>query len=97
MTTQPEPQIIDAEPEVIELETQATDDPRSEERETDPEIEQIVEDFIDVGKMWAHHGVTIGKMAMKSSARTFEVTASALDTLARRFAPREKRDKTPRA
>jgi hypothetical protein len=56
------------------------------------EIEQILEDFVDVGRMWAHHGVTIGTMAMKSSARTFEVTAGALGTIARHLAPAKESD-----
>ncbi len=60
------------------------------ERELDPDVEQIVEDFVEVGKMWAHHGVTIGKMALESSARTYQVTASALDLIARRLAPRRR-------
>lgn len=59
------------------------------EQHIETELEEIFDDFVDVGRMWAHHGITIGTMAMKSSARTFEVTAGALGTIARHLAPAE--------
>ena len=97
MKTDKTPEIIDVEPEIIDVESEAREEapevdeqaPQAE-RETDPEIEEIIEDFIDIGKMWAHHGVTIGKMALKSSARTFEVTAGALEKIGRRLSPKER-------
>lgn len=106
MTTNKTPEIVDVQPEIndvqpeiidvesdVSQETIPSDEDSATERDTDPEIEQIVEDFVEVGKMWAHHGVTIGKMAATSSARTFEVTAGALETIARRFAPKMRRSK----
>ncbi|NCG18991.1 MAG: hypothetical protein GWP91_08270 [Rhodobacterales bacterium] len=90
-----QPEINDVQPEIIDVESDVSQETFASDKDsaTDPEIEQIVEDFVEVGKMWAHHGVTIGKMAAKSSARTFEVTAGALETIARRFAPKMRRSK----
>ena len=75
------PEIIDATPEIIDAEANSN-------RQADPEIDDLVEDMVDVGRMWAQHGITIGKMALKSSARTLEVTSNVLETLARRVAPK---------
>ncbi len=104
MKTDKTPEIIDVEPEIIDVEPEVSEDAQAHQeaaqdrddeptRETDPEIEQMVEDFVEVGKMWAHHGVTIGKMAADSSAKTLQVTANALGTIARRFRPSERRTK----
>ncbi len=79
-TNDTNPEIIDAEPEIVHTEP---------ESHGDPEIEEMVDDLVGIGRMWAHHGMTIGKMALKSSAKTMEVTAGVLEKLARRVAPGE--------
>jgi hypothetical protein len=66
------PELIDAEP-VLDA-----------QEGTDPDLEEIVDDLLGLGRMWAKHGITIGKMALKSSATTLEVTSGVLDKLARR-------------
>ena len=38
--------------------------------------------LVDVGSMWAVHGLKIGKMALSTSAETLGKTAQALDTIA---------------
>mgnify|MGYP006928186186 CR=1 FL=1 len=55
----------------------------------DPELDEIVEDLVGIGRMWANHGLTIGRMAMKSSAKTLEVTSGVLEKIARRVAPKD--------
>ena len=52
---------------------------------TEAELEGALGDLFDVGRMWASHGLTIGKLALQNSARTLEVTATALETIAKRF------------
>ena len=43
-----------------------------------PELEDLVQDLFSIGRMWARHGLTIGKQALENSARTLEVTAGTL-------------------
>lgn len=38
--------------------------------------------LVEVGSMWAVHGLKIGKMALTTSAETLGKTAEALDTIA---------------
>jgi len=68
-------------PEIIDAEAPNNDG--------DAEIDEIVEELVGLGRMWAKHGITIGKMALKSSATTLEVTSGVLEKLARRVGPRE--------
>jgi hypothetical protein len=51
------------------------------------EIDRVVTDLVHVGRMWAAHGLTVGKIALRGSAKTLEVTADSLAQLARGFAP----------
>jgi len=74
------PEVIDAEPVLVDSETPET---------ADDGIEEIVEDLAGLGRMWAKHGIDIGKTALKNSARTLEVTSGVLEKIARRVAPRE--------
>lgn len=45
-------------------------------------INSLLATAVDVGSMWAVHGLKVGKMALSASAETLGKTASALETLA---------------
>ena len=70
------PDIIDAEPVLLDSETQ--------DHTTDDEIDDIVQDLVGLGRMWARHGITLGKMALKSTATTLNVTSDVLGRIASR-------------
>jgi hypothetical protein len=50
-----------------------------------PELERAVDTLIDIGRMWATHGLRVGRGALETSARTLEATASALGDIATRL------------
>ena len=62
-------------------------DAESATADTSAVLEDIVDEFIGLGRMWAKHGIKIGKMALKSSATTLEVTSGVLNKLADRLTP----------
>ena len=60
-------------------------------KETTPEsklphgLEHTVESLVSLGRMWAVHGIEIGRQALKVSAKSLEVTAQALGDVAARI------------
>ena len=52
-------------------------------------LERALTDLVDIGRMWASHGLTVGKMALQSSATTLGIAADALAQLAADFAAEE--------
>ncbi|MBK7584988.1 MAG: hypothetical protein IPI67_32960 [Myxococcales bacterium] len=63
-----------------------TNDTRNE---TSSDAEQIAGAFLRVGAAWARYGLGIARASVETSARTLDVTAGALGTLAKRFADLE--------
>jgi hypothetical protein len=49
------------------------------------EIHQLVNDLFEVGKLWASHGLNIGKQSLHHSARSLELTAATLGVISRRL------------
>jgi hypothetical protein len=49
------------------------------------EIHQLVNDLFEVGKLWASHGLNIGKQSLHHSARSLELTAATLGAISRRL------------
>ncbi|MFO0564547.1 MAG: hypothetical protein U0263_02735 [Polyangiaceae bacterium] len=47
--------------------------------------QEIAEAFLRVGAAWARYGLSVARASVETSARTLNVTASALGTLAERF------------
>lgn len=56
------------------------------------EIEQLLGELWALGRLWARYGLTAGKQALETSARTQEVAARCLGELAERFAIDQPRD-----
>jgi len=44
-----------------------------------------IENLASVGRLWAAHGLSIGRSALRASARTLEMTAETLAELEARF------------
>lgn len=45
-------------------------------------VDNVLHTLVEVGSMWAVHGLRIGKMALTTSAETLGKTAVVLDTIA---------------
>ena len=65
--------------------TESTKDPRVEKAEA--AVEQAIESAVDLGKLWARHGLTIGKLALETSATSLGTTARMLASIADAIAP----------
>jgi hypothetical protein len=50
---------------------------------------RAVEDLMTVGKAWARYGLTVGKMALETSATTLSKTAGWLGELAQTLAQKD--------
>jgi hypothetical protein len=72
-------------------------DPRVEKAEA--AVAEVVESAVDLGKLWARHGLTIGKLALETSAVSLGTTARMLSNLADALSPvrEEKEAKTDKA
>lgn len=49
---------------------------------TDAAVEQVVDSAVELGRLWARHGLTIGKMALETSAASLGQTARMLAGIA---------------
>jgi hypothetical protein len=49
------------------------------------DFEKVARGLTAVGLSWAHHGLTIGKSALETSARTLRETAEILGQLSEKF------------
>ncbi len=66
---------------------QPAKDPRVEKAEA--AVEQAIDGVVDLGKLWARHGLTIGKLALETSATSLGTTARLLANLADAIAPHD--------
>ena len=48
--------------------------------------EQLVETAVGLGRLWARHGLTLGRLALETSAETLGTTARLLGGIADAFA-----------
>ena len=56
------------------------------------DFEKMARGLTAVGLSWAHHGLTIGKSALETSARTLRETAEVLGQLSEKFRARAGED-----
>jgi len=70
-------------------ETTASTEPTSDDpnviRSLDDKIDNTLRALVGMGRMWASHGLRLGKIGLTTGARTLEVTANTLETLAKSF------------
>ena len=55
------------------------------EESLEAQVVEVVDTFVNIGRMWASHGLRIGRSALMTSARTLNDTAAVLDGVAQRF------------
>jgi hypothetical protein len=67
--------------------TESPSSTESQTPKTDAAVEQIVDSAVGLGRLWARHGLTIGKLALEASATSLGTTARMLSTLAEAIAP----------
>lgn len=53
--------------------------------------ERVVDSALELGRVWARYGLSIGKMALETSATSLKTTASLLGAVADAFGTEEKR------
>lgn len=67
----------------------AAPETRTEERKahgkTAEATERVVESAVELGRVWARYGLSIGKMALETSATSLKTTASLLGAVAEAF------------
>jgi hypothetical protein len=51
------------------------------------ELALLAQRGVELGRLWAAHGLTAGRLALETSAAALEHSASLLGTLARGFEP----------
>jgi head-tail adaptor len=59
---------------------------RQQEERTSDKLAKAVEGLFDVGKLWAAHGLRVGRSTLETSAQTLRATAGLLGELSDRFA-----------
>jgi len=52
---------------------------------------QALDNLVSVGRLWAAHGLSIGRSALKASARTLEMTAETLAEIETRFEEKDEK------
>lgn len=62
----------------------------SQTAKTNAAVEQVIESAVGLGRLWARHGLTIGKLALETSATSLGTTARMLATIAEALAPETK-------
>jgi hypothetical protein len=63
--------------------------------QNDKGLERALTDLVDIGRMWASSGLTMGKIALENSAKSLDVAAGALGELVNELenaAPQPHRD-----
>ncbi len=71
--------------------TQTESSTQSEAGKTDAAVEQVIESAVGLGRLWARHGLTIGKLALETSATSLGTTARMLASIAEAIAPESER------
>jgi hypothetical protein len=67
-----------------EREAAPSDAPHTKSHEA---AERIVDSALMLGRLWARHGLTLGKLALETSATTLKTTADLLSAVADAVAP----------
>jgi len=57
----------------------------SQKNETKQEVEAILGNLVGIGTSWARYGLTVGRSALETSAKTLTSTAEVLGQLAKQF------------
>ncbi len=55
------------------------------DQERNAMIDKTTKQLFSVGRMWATHGLTVGKLALETSAKTLQATAATLSDIKTRL------------
>jgi hypothetical protein len=77
--------------------TEPSTEPTSSTPKTDAAVEQVIESALGLGKLWARHGLTIGKLALETSAVSLGTTAKMLASIADALSPDAKTETEDKA
>ena len=66
-----EPTTPDAEPTEVGADTHETDDAAA----------RLVDGLVDLGRLWARHGLGVGRASLETSAKSLQATATLLGRL----------------
>lgn len=61
----------------------------SQTPKTDAAVEEVIDSAVGLGRLWARHGLTIGKLALETSATSLGTAARMLASIAEAVAPEE--------
>jgi hypothetical protein len=75
--------------EIQASETEATQDSDTREARIAEAAEKLVHGLFGVGKLWAAHGLNVGRSALETTATTLRTTAALLGDISQRFEPSE--------
>ena len=70
--------------------TEQNKDPR--DQEITENVERTLRSVADIGRLWASHGLSVGRSALETSAHTLRTTAELLGDLSEKFATKAKRE-----
>jgi hypothetical protein len=68
-----------------EITTQESEQTEERAERLSGAVTKTVSTLFDVGKLWAAHGLSIGRSALETSAATLKTTAGLLGDLSERF------------
>jgi len=61
-----------------------------EQKSPKPELEAALSSLANAGRIWAGHGLNVGRAALETSSRALSATAEALDHLSKSIDPERK-------
>ena len=67
------------------------------ERDLQEKTHRLADQAIEIGRLWTRHGLTVGKLALETSARTLEATARSLADLAEKLGGKDDAEKDEKA
>ncbi|MFH1131670.1 MAG: hypothetical protein V1754_10065 [Pseudomonadota bacterium] len=65
--------------------------------ELNERIDQTIRDLTNIGRSWASAGLSMGKLALETSAKTLQTTAQTLGDLSAKFREPENKEPTTTA
>jgi|GEM_PF-2016222 len=75
-----------------EREAVSSDETRTKSREA---TERVLDSALMLGRLWARHGLTLGKLALETSATTLKSTAELLSAVSEAVAPEPSETQKP--
>jgi hypothetical protein len=62
------------------------------DQEISENVDRALKSFVDIGRLWASHGLSVGRSALETSAHTLRTTAELLGDISEKLAHKTKRE-----